>query len=220
MGAFKNKENGTWFVQFRYVDWRGEKQQKFKRGFATKHEALEWEREFLMQKKADVTMQFKTFVELYEKDVRPSLKENTWLTKEHIINEKLLPYFAKRRLCDIAAKDIIAWQNEMRKATSKGGKKLSQTYLKTIHNQLSALFNHAVKFYGLKVNPAATVGNMGKAEYKEMLFWTTEEYTKFANEMMDKPLSYYAFQMLYWCGIRVGELLALPLLILIFKTER
>lgn len=148
-----------------------------------------------MQKKADVIMQFKTFVELYEKDVRPSLKENTWLTKEHIINEKILPYFAKRRLCDITAKDIIAWQNEMRNATSKGGKKLSQTYLKTIHNQLSALFNHAVKFYGLKVNPAATVGNMGKAEYKEMLFWTTEEYTKFANEMMDKQLSYYAFFM-------------------------
>ena len=190
-------------------DWRGEKCQKFKRGFATKHEAQEWEREFLMQKRADVTMNFKVFVELYEKDIRPSLKENTWLTKEHIINEKILPYFAKRRLCDISAKDIIAWQNEMRTATSKGGKKLSQTYLKTIHNQMSALFNHAVKYYGLKVNPAATVGNMGKAEYKEMLFWTTDEYTKFANEMMDKPMSYYAFQMLYWCGIRVGELLAL-----------
>lgn len=209
MAAFKNKENGTWFVQFRYVDWRGEKRQKFKRGFATKHEALEWEREFLMQKRADVTMNFKTFVELYEKDIRPSIKENTWLTKEHIINDKILPYFEKRRLCDIASKDIIAWQNEMRNITSKGGKRLSQTYLKTIHNQLSALFNHAVKFYGLKTNPAATVGNMGKAEYKEMLFWTTEEYTKFANEIMDKPLSYYAFQMLYWCGIRVGELLAL-----------
>ena len=27
--------------------------------------------------------------------------------------------------------------------------------------------------------------------------------------MMDKPLSYYAFQLLYWCGIRSGELLAL-----------
>lgn len=26
---------------------------------------------------------------------------------------------------------------------------------------------------------------------------------------MDKPLSYYAFEMLYWCGIREGELLAL-----------
>lgn len=27
--------------------------------------------------------------------------------------------------------------------------------------------------------------------------------------MMDKPISYYAFEMLYWCGIREGELLAL-----------
>ena len=26
---------------------------------------------------------------------------------------------------------------------------------------------------------------------------------------MDKPLSFYAFELLYWCGIRVGELLAL-----------
>ena len=42
-----------------------------------------------------------------------------------------------------------------------------------------------------------------------MLFWTKEEYRRFAEEMMDKPLSYYAFQLLYWCGIRSGELLAL-----------
>ena len=113
MGAFKNKDNGTWIVQFRYVDWRGENKQVFKRGFATKKEAQEYEHEFRMQKSADVTMNFGTFVELYEKDIRPSLKENTWLTKEHIIKEKILPYFSKKRLCDIAAKDVIAWQNEM-----------------------------------------------------------------------------------------------------------
>ena len=50
---------------------------------------------------------------------------------------------------------------------------------------------------------------MGKEERKEMNYWTVEEYSKFSDEMMDKPLSYYAFQMLYWTGIRVGELLAL-----------
>ncbi len=50
---------------------------------------------------------------------------------------------------------------------------------------------------------------MGSEEHKEMLFWTKEEYLKFADVMMDKPLSYYAFEMLYWCGIRMGELLAL-----------
>lgn len=63
MGAFKNKDNGTWIVQFRYVDWRGENKQVFKRGFATKKEAQEYEREFRMQKSADVTMNFGTFVE-------------------------------------------------------------------------------------------------------------------------------------------------------------
>lgn len=65
------------------------------------------------RKKADVTMPFKTFTELYEKDVRPKLKENTWLTKEHIIKTKILPYFEHKRLCDISAKDVIAWQNEI-----------------------------------------------------------------------------------------------------------
>ena len=209
MGAFKNEKNGTWYVQFRYTDLQGLRQQKLKRGFATKREAQEWERAFLTEKKADVTMPFKTFTELYEKDVRPKLKENTWLTKEHIIKTKILPYFEHKRLCDISAKDVIAWQNEIRKMTNSSGEPFSQGYLKTIHNQLSSLFNHAIKIYGLRLNPASTVGNMGKEERKEMSYWTVEEYSKFSDEMMDKPLSYYAFQMLYWTGIRVGELLAL-----------
>ena len=209
MAAFKNKNNGTWYVQFRYTDWKGERQQKLKRGFATKKEALTWEREFLMQKQADIDMTFESFVELYEKDVKPKLKLNTWLTKESIIKKKILPYFAKRKLSEITAKDIIHWQNEIRELTDWHGKPLSKTYLKTVHNQLSAIFNHAARFYGLNINPARQAGNMGTEERKEMLFWTREEYTKFSEAMMDKPLSFYAFEMLYWCGLREGELLAL-----------
>lgn len=209
MAAFKNSKNGTWYVQFRYSDWKGERKQKLKRGFATKHDALEWEREFLMQKCSDVTMTFESFTELYKRDIKPRLKENTWLTKESIIQKKILPYFKKRKLCDITAKDVIEWQNEIRELTDKSGKRYSQTYLKTVHNQLSAIFNHAVRYYGLKSNPAAIAGNMGTEERVEMLFWTREEYLKFAEVMMDKPVSYYAFEMLYWCGLRLGEMLAL-----------
>ena len=69
--------------------------------------------------------------------------------------------------------------------------------------------NHAVRYYDLHSNPAAKAGNMGNEERREMLFWTKEEYQKFSEVMMDKPVSYYAFQMLYWTGIREGELLAL-----------
>ena len=219
MAAFKNTKNGTWYVQFRYTDWRGERKQKLKRGFATKHDALEWEREFLMQKYADVTMTFESFTELYKRDIKPRLKENTWLTKESIIKKKILPYFNKRKLCDITAKDVIEWQNEIRKLTDKRGRNYSQTYLKTVHNQLSAIFNHAVRYYGLKTNPAAIAGNMATEERKEMQFWTLEEYKKFSEVMMDKTISFYAFEMLYWCGIREGEMLALTPADFDFRAE-
>lgn len=209
MAAFKNKDNGTWYVQFRYTDWRGERQQKLKRGFATKREALEWEREFLQQKQSDVNMTFKSFAELYERDVKPKLKLNTWLTKESIIQQKILPYFGKRKLSEITPKDVMDWQNEMRAEIGKNGVPHTQSYLKTIHGQLSAIFNHAVRYYGLRENPAAKAGGMGSEDKQEMLFWTKDEYLKFADVMMEKPIYYYAFEMLYWCGLRSGELQAL-----------
>ena len=209
MPVFKNEDNGTWYVMARYVNWKGERKQKCKRGFATKKEAQEWERMFQLQNSSDLDMSFEAFTELYINDVKNRLKENTWLTKEHIIRTKILPYFGKLKISEISTKEIITWQNEMLAYRDEKKKPYSQTYLKTLHNQLSAIFNHAVRYYELRSNPAAKVGNMGSEEHKEMLFWTREEYKKFADEMMDKPVSFYAFEMLYWCGIREGELLAL-----------
>ena len=154
-------------------------------------------------------MTFAAFVELYSRDMKSRLRLNTWQTKENIIQNKLLPYFGNKCLSEISAKDIIQWQNEMMNLRGKDGKPFSATYLKTLHNQVSAIFNHAVRFYDLKANPAAKAGSVGKKEATEMLFWTKDEYVKFSDAMMDKPLSFYAFEMLYWCGIRLGELLAL-----------
>ena len=209
MSVYKDTKNNSWKVYYRFTDWQGKVHQSTKRGFSTKREALAWEREQLHKVEADLDMTFESFIDTYTADMKNRLKENTWHTKEHIIRTKLLPYFAKRKMNSIQPKDIIAWQNEMIKCRDKSGEAYSPVYLKTLHNQLSAIFNHAVKFYGLKDNPAAKVGNMGKAKAREMLFWTQEEYKKFSEEMMDKPVSFYAFEMLYWCGIRQGELLAL-----------
>lgn len=85
----------------RYQDWTGERKQKCKRGFATKREAQEWERSFQMQTSGDLDMTFEAFTELYTKDMKPRLKENTWLTKENIIQKKILPYFGKRKIRDM-----------------------------------------------------------------------------------------------------------------------
>ena len=148
-------------------------------------------------------------MDLYTADMKTRLKENTWATKDHIIRTKLLPYFGKLKMSSITPQQIIRWQNELINYRDKNGKPYSPVYLKTIQNQLSAIFNHAVRYYNLKENPCVKAGSMGKKKSREMLFWTKDEYLKFIDAMMDKPLSFYAFEMLYWCGIREGELLAL-----------
>lgn len=194
-----------WEVRTYYKDLTGARKQKTKRGFAKKSEALEWERNFKLKEKQSISMSFQSFVDIYLTDLEPRIKRNTFLTKKHIIETKILPYFGKRKLDDIRTSDVIQWQNEIMKLKKDNGKLFSQTYLKTIHNQLSAILNYAVNMYGLKDNVARKAGTMGKEENKEMEFWTQEEFQKFLECVADKPISYYAFEMLYWTGIREGD---------------
>ena len=63
--------------------------------------------------------------------MKSRLKENTWLTKEHIIRTKILPYFGKLKISEISTKEVIAWQNEMLAYRDEKKKPYSQTYLKT-----------------------------------------------------------------------------------------
>ena len=185
MAVYKEEKTNTWRVIYRYTDWTGERKQSQKRGFKTKREALAWEREQLNKATADLDMTFASFVEQYTADMKTRIKENTWATKDHIIRTKLLPYFGKLKMCNITAQQIITWQNEMLDHKDENGKKYSPVYLRSVNSQLSAIFNHAVRYYNLRENPCKKAGSMGK------------------------PLSFYAFEMLYWCGIREGELLAL-----------
>ncbi len=131
MGAYKDK-NGTWYAQFRFTNWKGEADRKTKRGFATKKEALEWEREFLTQSAGNLEMTFEAFYELYKKNLQDRLKKNTWKMKTSVIESKILPYFKKKRMCDIKPRDIVAWQNIMLQTCDDNGEPYSPVYLKTI----------------------------------------------------------------------------------------
>ena len=85
----------------------------------------------------------------------------------------------------------------------------SQTYLRKIHTELTAIFNYAMKHYDLKKNPCRQAGSIGKKHADEMQFWTLEEYQRFSYAIMDKPVAFFAYQMLFWGGLRIGELTAL-----------
>lgn len=211
MSVYKDNATGKWRVIYRYTDITGKRKQTQKRGFETKREAVAWEHEMMLKCQAKRDMTFGSFYEIYEADKASRLKQSTWETKSHIIRTKILPYFAERKIDEIEVRDVIAWQNELLAAFKDEGKeeRYSQDYLRTIQAQLTAIFAHAVKYYNLPKNPSSLAGTIGKEVPKEMQFWTKEEYLKFAEEMMDKPRSYYAFELLYWTGIRSGELLAL-----------
>lgn len=205
MAVYQEKDKGTWRVVFRYTDFTGERKQTQKRGFKTKREATAWEHEMMLRKGNKLDMTFESFYEIYSEYKRQRVKESTFETKSHIVRTKILPYFGKRKINEITVADVIAWQNEMMAYRDEKGKPYSVDYLKTIQAQLTAIFNHAVNYYNLPCNPARQAGSMGKEVPKEMKFWTKEQYLKFAEAMMDKPRSYYAFEMLYWTGIREGD---------------
>lgn len=65
MSVSKDAKTGTWIVYARYKNWQGKTEILHKRGFKTKREALEYEREFLLKKSKDLDMGFEKFVETY-----------------------------------------------------------------------------------------------------------------------------------------------------------
>lgn len=211
MPAYKNEQRCTWTAAFYYEDWTGERKKKHKRGFKTKKEAQDWERKFLNQKAETLDMTFSEFVKLYAEDMKPKLRWNTWLTKEYILKDKLIPYFGKKKMNEIKASDIIKWQNTLMEMKDDDGRPLySKKYLKTIQAQLSCIFNHAVRLYELKKNPVHAAGPIGGDERTiEMKIWTKEEYKAFSEAISDNIESFTAFEILYWGGLRLGEMLAL-----------
>ena len=212
MPVYKDEKRGTWYVRFKSKDWTGNYKDIWKRGFPTKGQAKQWELEAKSKDEQPLNMTLNDFAAIYMENMGKRIKESTMVTKNNIFEKRILPYLGNKKLKDITTADIIMWQNEMLNFTDKKSKeKFTKSYLKTLHNQLSAILNYAVKFYGLSKNPAQLVGNMGTDRDIEMNFWTLDEYTKFSKEMMNKPILYYAYEVLYWCGIREGELLALTI---------
>lgn len=199
----KRDANGTWHIQFRYTDWTGTQKKSSRKGFRTKKEAEEWLAHFLLQQASDPSMSLMDFWEIYKEDTSKRLKLTTLENKEHIFRCKILPYFGDTPINEITAAKIRKWQGEM---IDKGYK---PTYLKSIHSQLSAIMNYAVNFYDLRSNPCKRAGAMGKCHADEREFWTLDEFNHFIDAVSDKYEAWMGFRILFWTGMRVGELLAL-----------
>ena len=205
MPAYKDEKTGKWFAKFYYTNWQGIKKQKWKRGFATKKEALGFERDFLEKQSANPDMTFQNLYEIYMEDMAARLKQSTLLTKKAVLQTHILPFFGSKPINEIKASDVRRWQAKLMSSPNN----YSQTYLKKINTELNSIINYAKRFYDLNTNLCGKAGTIGKAKAEEMDYWTYDEYIAFREGVKDKSLSYICFEVLYWTGMREGELLAL-----------
>lgn len=191
-----------WYVSVRYKDWTGKVKQHKKEGFARQSDAKDYERKFLEQKNGSPDMTVETLYKLYKEDFTHRLKATTCATKEFILESFVVKYMGEARIDQITPASIRSWQSRVME------QKLSPGYLRTISNQASALFNFGVKYYGMKENPCRVAGPMGKRAAPPTNFWTVEEFNQFIAVVPDK-MGKTIFNLLFWTGIRIGELIAL-----------
>lgn len=219
MPAYKDKNTGKWYFSIRYQDDFGANKRKVRRGFKTKKLALEAEREFLNKETGEIEMTFNSLIDIYLDDMSHRLRESTMDNKRNIMNKKIKPFIGETKLSKINERTIRKWQNDILSLKNNKGNPYSQTYIKTINNQMSAILNYAVKYYGLKSNPIHTIGSIGKKHADEKNYWSLEQFNKAMAyyDFRDSQTTYsfptlqyrFAFHLLFFTGIRVGELLAL-----------
>ena len=209
MPAYFDEKTKTWYCIFYYTDWTGTKKQKKKRGFERKKDALDWERAFLLRQSTEPTMPFSTLCALYLEDKKEHSKLITYKTKKNRIDTWLLPHFKDTPIDSISPADIRKWQAMLKNSKNANDEPLSPGYMQNLVTELSSLFNFAVKFYGLSVNPCRIAGNTVGKKQKSLTFWTKDEFDRFISSFDKRDPYYTAFLILYYCGLRIGEFEAL-----------
>ena len=203
MPAYYDKLTNKWYCKFYYTDWTGAKKQKKKRGFELKRLALDWERTFLDKQQGNPDMTFQALYEIYIEDIKTRIRETSVEGKKQLFRTRILPFFKDKPINKILPTDIRKWQNELINAN------YSDSYLDRLHNSLVAIFNFAVTYYNLTANPCHKAGRIGKRTVV-VNFWTKGEYDTFIDTVGDIQTR-TAFQVLYYSGVRIGELFALTL---------
>lgn len=214
-----SKKVVTWDVYYRYKDVFGEKHQTTKRGFKTQREAVAWERAKLQKNEFAPSMTFEAFYAEYKDRNKENFQVTTWQNKESMISKYIIPYFGKKKMNEITKLDVITWLSLIQGMRKNDGTKLSQTTLRGVHNQLNAIFNFASNICGFSNNPCIGIKKIGFQKGKKREYWTLNEYLKVENVAKENPIFYYALRILYWTGIREGELLGLTTDSIDFETK-
>ncbi len=203
--SYKDKNGKTkYYCAFYYTDYTGQRKKKKKEGFTTSAEAKQYERDFIDQHNGSSDILFKNLVENYLADCRQRQKPTTMTAKESRMKKYVTPFFSNFPISEITPLHVRKWQNEILQKEYKPGT------TRTIHACLAAVLNYAVRYYGLKQNPATLAGSIGTLkQIRQIQFYTLDQFKTFLPHV--RKQYQLAFKVLFFSGMRIGELLALTI---------
>lgn len=203
MAIYKDEKRGTYYVSV-YVEFKnGDRKRVFKRGFKTQAEAKVAEAEIILNAtiaNSDNPL-FDDLLNEYMSWYEKRRKESTVYKLKGTIKRYIKPYFEKKHIQDIAKRDIMKFHDYLLD-------KLSVSTAKSVHKDLSAVFNYAIQMEYINVNVAREVGNIDIKEEKNVYYWTLNEFKKFL-KVVNNDRYRTLFMLLFYSGARIGEALAL-----------
>lgn len=201
MPVYKDEKRNTYYFKVRYKDVYGRPDQKLKRGFKKRRDAILAEAEFL----ASVTKQYSdtaSFDELFEHNIKHTkLKGKTIRRRTNEYNLHIKPRFGHIKVKDTTLEQVLEFKSNLEKTME------SLNSARTIYSNFKILINHAIKFFGLKTNPTIAAGSIERVRPK-INFIRRED---FEQRVIGLEHLYYRdlARLLFYTGLRVGEGLGL-----------
>lgn len=202
----------TYKCEGSYIDANGSQKRYHKRGFATADEAKEWERVFLLESTTGVSSNM-TVNDLYIKFMDQKklvIRERTFYQTDLSFKKHILPVLGNIKLSNLTLEKIEKYQHDLLTVNKQNGEVLKNSTLELIQKELKSLLAFAYEKSYIKnmhILSFKKVINIDESK-KEVDFWQPEEFYKFI-EVVDDIVYLTLFNVLYWCGLRIGEALAL-----------
>lgn len=212
MAVYKDDRRGTWYYHLEFKDKHGKRIQRRRRGFSRKKDAIIAERELIkswQQPNTDLT--FDELATLYMDYSIGRKKTQSINNQNNLINTVLIPYFGNLSIKDITPVDIDKFYRSILP-------KYANSSMKNIRTTLSAIMNYGVSFFELPKNVVNIVQIPKKKEDKKLKYWTLEQFNEFESAN-DNIVYKTMFAVLFWTGLRKGEMLALRVCDIDFENK-
>lgn len=212
-----SKHRVRWLASFYYYDAFKKRHHTTKRGFLHERDAKKYEHDFLAKYTSEPTITLKQLIEEYLEYLKPRRKPSTYSNRCYLLNRHVIPILGNIQIKDITPKSIIKWQNLLTKKNYK------PTYLYQICTLLGGVLTFGMKTQGLKSNALWQAGKIGKARSIRNNIWSLEQFQAFIDclrndkinrsnqikRIVDTNSLVVAYNVLFFGGVRLGELLAL-----------